>query len=112
MRRSSLPGRRWPTASSAPHRTTSRRWATISRAAATATPTTFPPECYAHCHQLKPELAKKVTDAFSTFHFGKTSLADRYAVSGQTKFVPISYKTDWAGVRAMEDTATQLVTAK
>lgn len=72
-------------------------------------PTTFPPECYAHCHQLKPELAKKVAEAFVTFHFAKTSLADRYAVSGQTKFVPISYKTDWAPVRAMEDTATQLL---
>lgn len=75
-------------------------------------PTVFPPECYAYCHQLKPELAKKVTDAFLTFNFGKTSLAERYAVSGQTKFVPISYKTDWAPVRAMEDTATQLLTAK
>jgi phosphonate transport system substrate-binding protein len=72
-------------------------------------PESYPPACYAYSHRLKPELAKKVTDAFFSFPWEGTSLAKGYAPAGQTKFVPISYKEAWAPVREMEHSAQELV---
>ena len=73
-------------------------------------PEEYPPACYAYSHRLKPELAKKIQDAFFNFKWEGTSLEKAYKAAGQTKFVPISYKEHWAPVRAMEKTAEELVT--
>jgi phosphonate transport system substrate-binding protein len=69
----------------------------------------YPPACYAYTYRLKPELADKVKKAFFDFRWEGSSLAAAYSPAGQTKFVPISYKEDWAPVRAMEQTALELV---
>ena len=72
-------------------------------------PESYPPACYAYSHRLKPELAKKVTDAFFSFKWEGTELEKAYAPAGQSKFVPVSYKKDWAPVRDMEHSAQELV---
>ena len=72
-------------------------------------PESFPPACYAYTYRLKPELAKKLTDAFFDFPWEGSSLQKAYSPAGQTKFVPISYKEDWAPVREMEQSALELV---
>jgi phosphonate transport system substrate-binding protein len=59
---------------------------------------TFPPACYGYSHRLAPELADKVKAAFLEFKFAGTSLEKAYGPAGQTKFVPIVYKADWASV--------------
>jgi phosphonate transport system substrate-binding protein len=70
---------------------------------------TFPPACFAYVHQLKPELAKSIQMAFLDYRWENTTLHKAYAAAGQTRFVPISYKKDWAAVRAMEGYAVELL---
>jgi phosphonate transport system substrate-binding protein len=72
-------------------------------------PESFPPACYAYSYRLKPELAKKLTDAFFSFSWEGSTLQKAYSPAGQTKFVRISYKDDWAPVRKMESSALELV---
>lgn len=63
----------------------------------------FPPACFAHAHQLRPDLAEKIKTAFLDFNWQDTSLEKAYAAAEQTKFVPVSYQKDWASVREVEE---------
>ncbi len=69
----------------------------------------FPPNCFGYAHQLKPELAAKIKTAFLEFPWAGTSLEKEYAAAGQSKFVAISYKTDWAPIREMDEQASKLM---
>jgi phosphonate transport system substrate-binding protein len=69
----------------------------------------FPSACYGYAHQLKPELAAKIKSAFFDFDWKGTALEKQYAAAGYSKFVPISYKGEWAPVRALDEQAAQLV---
>ena len=71
---------------------------------------TFPPNCFGYAHQLKPELAAKIKIAFLEFPWKGSALEKEYAAAGQSKFVPISYKVDWAPIRQMDEQANQLMT--
>lgn len=62
----------------------------------------YPPFCFAHAHDLKPELAKKVREAFTSFRFAGTGLEAAYAKANQTRFVPVTYKKDWEEVRKLD----------
>lgn len=70
---------------------------------------TFPPACFAHAHQLKPELAQKIKTAFLEFPWQDSSLQKAYAAAHQSKFVPVSYKNDWQSVREVEEYLSSLV---
>lgn len=70
---------------------------------------TFPPLSFGYAHQLKPELAAKIKTAFLEFPWEKTSIAEAYAPGGYGKFVPISYKSDWAPIREMDAQALQMI---
>jgi phosphonate transport system substrate-binding protein len=70
---------------------------------------TFPTACYGYAHQLKPELAEKVKAAFLEFPWRGSSLEKAFGPAGQTKFVPVTYKDDWATIRRMEQEALKLI---
>jgi phosphonate transport system substrate-binding protein len=56
----------------------------------------FPTSSFAHAHDLKPELAKKLRDCFFSFRFPPEMQKE---FNGDDRFLPITYKKDWAVVR-------------
>ena len=65
---------------------------------------TFPTTGYGVAHNLKPELAAKIKQAFFNFKWEGTALAREYEKTEppQEKFLPISYKEKWAVVRDID----------
>ena len=60
----------------------------------------FPTTSYTHAHNLDPELAEKIKEAFFSFDFEGTALGEEF--SGVTQFVPITYKEDWEVIRDIQ----------
>jgi phosphonate transport system substrate-binding protein len=56
----------------------------------------FPTSSFAYAHDLKPELAKKLTDCFYAFRFPDSMVKE---FNGDDRFYPITYKETWAVVR-------------
>jgi phosphonate transport system substrate-binding protein len=56
----------------------------------------FPTSSFAHAHDLKPELAAKLKECFFSFRFTAEMVKE---FNGDDRFLPISYKKDWAVVR-------------
>ena len=56
----------------------------------------FPTSSFAHAHDLKPELATKLTQCFFDFRF---SAEMKKEFNGDDRFLPITYQKDWAVVR-------------
>jgi phosphonate transport system substrate-binding protein len=56
----------------------------------------FPTSSFAHAHDLKPELAKKLRDCFYAFRFPAEMQKE---FNGDDRFLPITYAKDWAVVR-------------
>ncbi len=63
---------------------------------------TFPTTGYGYAYNLKPELAKKVQEAFFTFPWKGTELEKEFSKQGVTKFAPITYQKDWEMVRSVD----------
>lgn len=63
----------------------------------------FPPATIGHVYNLSPELAEKVRRAFLDYPWKDTQLEKQFGPSGATRFVPISYKQDFALVRRIHD---------
>jgi phosphonate transport system substrate-binding protein len=62
----------------------------------------FPPATFGYAHDLSDELAAKIRQAFLEFKPPGTSMAKRFEDSQATKFVPVSYKQDFALVRRID----------
>jgi phosphonate transport system substrate-binding protein len=60
----------------------------------------FPTTSYTLAHNLAPELADKIREAFFTYDFAGTALGEEF--SGVSKFVPITYKKDWGVIREIQ----------
>ena len=56
----------------------------------------FPTSSFAHAHDLKPELAKKLRECFYAFRFPPEMQKE---FNGDDRFFPITYQKDWAVVR-------------
>jgi len=56
----------------------------------------FPTSAFGYAHDLKPELAEKIKEAFSTFRFSKDM---QETFGGADRFFPITYKEDWKVIR-------------
>lgn len=56
----------------------------------------FPTSSFAYAHDLKPELAKKITDCFFAFRFPPEMVKE---FNGDDRFNPITYKDTWKVVR-------------
>jgi phosphonate transport system substrate-binding protein len=65
---------------------------------------TFPTTGYGYAHNLKPDLAAKVKEAFFSFKWEGTALAREFnkAEPPQEKFMPITYKQYWQVVRDID----------
>lgn len=60
----------------------------------------FPTTSFTVAHNLDPELSKKIKEAFFTFEFSGTKLGEEFA--GVSKFIPITYKDQWAVIRQIQ----------
>lgn len=64
---------------------------------------TFPTTGFGVAHNLKPELQEKIKDAFFSFDWEGTKLLEEFSKSGDTKFIPIGFKDDWAVIRQIDE---------
>ncbi len=62
----------------------------------------FPPATLGFVYYLRPELGDKIRQAFKEFDWQGTELESQLAASGATKFVPVSYKQDFALIRRID----------
>jgi phosphonate transport system substrate-binding protein len=60
----------------------------------------FPTSSLAYAHDLKPDLAKKIKDCFFAFRFPAEMMKE---FDGDDRFLPITYKDDWAVVREVAE---------
>ena len=60
----------------------------------------FPSTGYGYAHNLKPDLQKKIAEAFLTFDWKGTKLAKEF--KDVEKFIPISYKDAWVDIRTIQ----------
>ena len=63
---------------------------------------TFPTTGYGYAYNLKPELARKVREAFLTFPWAGSELEKEFGKQGVTKFAPITYQQAWDVVRKVD----------
>ncbi|MCK5273756.1 MAG: phosphate/phosphite/phosphonate ABC transporter substrate-binding protein, partial [Alphaproteobacteria bacterium] len=63
---------------------------------------TFPTTGYGYVNNLKPELAKKIKDAFFSFVWEGSSLKEEFEKNGEGQFIPITYKEHWAVIRTID----------
>jgi len=61
----------------------------------------FPVAGYSYAHNLEPKLAEKIREAFFSFPIQGSSLATEWKT--YTRFVPVSYRTDWAAVVGIQE---------
>lgn len=63
----------------------------------------FPPAALGYHHALAPELTEKIRACLEDFDFSGTGLQELHAAAGETNFVPVTYKEDWAIVRGIDE---------
>ena len=68
---------------------------------------TFPTTGYGVVYNLKPELQEKIKQAFFSFPWKGSALAEEFGKSGEAKFIPITFKKDWEIIRKI-DAATNV----
>jgi len=68
---------------------------------------TFPTTAYGVVYNLKPELQEKIKQAFFSFPWKGSALAEEFGQSGEAKFIPISFKKHWEVIRKI-DVATNV----
>ena len=64
---------------------------------------TFPTTGYGVAHNLKPELQEKIREAFFSFDWEGTALAEEFGRNGEDQFIPITFKEDWAVIRTINE---------
>jgi phosphonate transport system substrate-binding protein len=60
---------------------------------------TFPTTGYGVVYNLKPELQEKIKQAFFSFPWKGSALAEEFGKSGEAKFISITFKKDWEIIR-------------
>jgi phosphonate transport system substrate-binding protein len=65
---------------------------------------TFPTSAYGMAHNLAPALAERIREAFFSFNWDGTALLAEFQRSQppQEKFIPITYREQWAIVRQID----------
>jgi phosphonate transport system substrate-binding protein len=63
---------------------------------------TFPTTGYGLAYNLKPELQDKIKEAFFSFPWEGSTLAEEFSKSGEAKFIEITHKKDWDVVRKID----------
>jgi phosphonate transport system substrate-binding protein len=62
---------------------------------------TFPTTGYGYAHNLDPKLADKIKEAFFSFNWEGSALKAEF--KKEDKFIPITYKKDWAVIRKIDE---------
>ncbi|MEM8579104.1 MAG: phosphate/phosphite/phosphonate ABC transporter substrate-binding protein [Pseudomonadota bacterium] len=64
---------------------------------------TFPTTGYGTAHNLTPELQASIRDAFFSFDWEGTKLAEEFGRNGEDKFIEITFKDDWSVIRTIDE---------
>ncbi|MBX3582903.1 MAG: phosphate/phosphite/phosphonate ABC transporter substrate-binding protein [Rhizobiaceae bacterium] len=64
---------------------------------------TFPTTGYGIAHNLTPELQEKIKEAFFSFPWEGSKLQEEFSKSGEAKFIPITFKDNWAVIRQIDE---------
>ena len=64
---------------------------------------TFPTTGYGVVYNLKPELQDKIKEAFFSFPWEGSKLAEEFSKSGEAKFLEITFKDDWSVIRQIDE---------
>ncbi|MBE0403552.1 phosphate/phosphite/phosphonate ABC transporter substrate-binding protein [Halomonas citrativorans] len=64
---------------------------------------TFPTTAYGLAHNLKPELAEQIQEAFFSYDWEGSALQAEFANSGEAQFIPITYEENWSVIRTIAD---------
>ncbi|WOI56303.1 phosphate/phosphite/phosphonate ABC transporter substrate-binding protein [Palleronia sp. LCG004] len=64
---------------------------------------TFPTTAYGTVYNLTPELQDSIREAFMSFDWEGTALAQEFLQSGEEQFIEISFKDDWAVIRTIDE---------
>ena len=64
---------------------------------------TFPTTAYGLAHNLDPELAETIQDAFFSYDWEGTALEEEFSNSGEAQFIPITYEENWEVIRTIAD---------
>ena len=67
----------------------------------------FPTTAFGAVHNLDPVIASKVREAFVSFDWQNTKLLAEFRKSGESQFIPITYKEHWQVIRDI-DAANQV----
>ena len=73
---------------------------------------TFPTAAFGLAYNLESSLAAKVREAFFNFSWAGTALEQEFSTLGVSKFLPITYKQEWALVRDVDATMNIQYTCK
>jgi phosphonate transport system substrate-binding protein len=71
---------------------------------------TFPTSGYGYAHNLDPKLVAKIKEAFVTFPWEGSTL--KLEFKEEDRFLPITYKKDWAVVRKIDEATGVKYTCK
>ncbi len=62
----------------------------------------FPPATIGYVYNLTPELRDGIRETLLKFEWKGTGLEKQFGPEGKEKFVPVSYKDDWANTRRID----------
>jgi phosphonate transport system substrate-binding protein len=62
----------------------------------------FPPAAFGYAYNLDPKIKEAIQAALVEFKWDGTKIAESFGADGSTKFVPVSYKDDWANIRRVD----------
>ncbi|MCT8468876.1 phosphate/phosphite/phosphonate ABC transporter substrate-binding protein [Chromohalobacter canadensis] len=63
---------------------------------------TFPTTGYGVAHDLKPELQEAIKEAFFSFDWEGSALAEEFGKNGESQFIPITFKKHWSVIRQID----------
>ncbi|GGK43588.1 phosphate/phosphite/phosphonate ABC transporter substrate-binding protein [Salinarimonas ramus] len=64
---------------------------------------TFPTTGYGTVYNLTPELQQQIRDAFFSYDWEGTALAEEFGRNGEDQFIEISFQEDWAVIRQIDE---------
>jgi len=64
---------------------------------------TFPTTGYGTAHNLTPELQDKIKEAFFSFDWEGTKMAEEFGRSGDEQFIPITFQNEWSVIRTIDE---------
>jgi phosphonate transport system substrate-binding protein len=64
---------------------------------------TFPTTAYGIAHNLHPDLAAQIREAFFSFDWENSALQQEFADAGMASFIPINYREHWRVIREIDE---------